>query len=82
MCLIYLFIFIDLNCDDCMVSDSLGYLQYPGYCEKFIQIYADAQGQRTSTTMKCKSGLFWDNQAMTCRRPHEVQCEYGIYRFL
>ena len=65
------------DCDDCLIHGNHGYLEYPGVCEKYIQVYPDANGNKASTIRKCFGGLFWDNSAMVCRRPQEVNCAYG-----
>ena len=65
------------DCDDCLIHGNHGYLEYPGVCEKYIQVYPDANGNKASTIRKCFGGLFWDNSAMVCRRPQEVECAYG-----
>ena len=65
------------DCDDCLINGNHGYLEYPGVCEKYIQVYPDANGNKASTIRKCFGGLFWDNSAMVCRRPQEVECAYG-----
>ena len=71
--------FTDFDYPGCMFDGTHGYTNHPHSCEKFIQITADENGNRTYISKKCRDGLFWDQYLSTCRRPEDVKCENGSY---
>lgn len=75
---IYVKIIVDL-CKGCIIDGGLGYANHPSSCERFIVCYPGEGGKLVPIEQQCPHGLFWSQNALTCRLPKDVLCPYGEF---
>ncbi|XP_060587822.1 sushi, von Willebrand factor type A, EGF and pentraxin domain-containing protein 1-like [Ruditapes philippinarum] len=60
-------------CDSCRFINGVGYNNHPYDCNQFVQCFKGNRGLEPAYR-KCPFGLFWDQNALTCKPSHEVDC--------
>ncbi|XP_078334915.1 uncharacterized protein LOC111100662 isoform X2 [Crassostrea virginica] len=65
-------------CRGCTIDGGLGYANHPSRCDRFIVCYPGEGGNLVPIEQQCPFGLFWSQNALTCRLPKDVKCPYDV----
>ncbi|XP_064613276.1 protein PIF-like [Liolophura sinensis] len=66
------------ECSGCRIVNGVGYNPHPSRCDMYTQCYPVGEGHFRSVFRPCPPGLFWQQSALTCNRPAEVDCPYDL----
>lgn len=67
-------------CSGCTIDGGLGYANHPSRCDRFVVCFPGKGGSLVPIEQECPYGLFWSQNALTCRLPKDATCAYGESR--